>query len=48
VKNGFTVKGFDMSDKQREKAEEAGITPVTTITEVATEVDYIVTALPNT
>ena len=23
VKNGFTVKGFDMSDKQREKAEEA-------------------------
>ena len=47
-KNGFQVKGYDLSEKTLEKAEEMGISRATTIKEVSTEVDYIVTSLPRT
>ena len=48
VKNGFTVKGFDLSEATRNKAKEIGITPCTTIAEVSKDVDFIVTSLPRT
>lgn len=47
-KNGFDVKGYDLSDATLQKAEGMGIKPVTTIKEVSSEVDYIVTSLPKT
>ena len=47
-KNGFEVKGYDLSDATLQKAEGMGIKPVTTIKEVSADVDYIVTSLPKT
>jgi len=48
VKSGFVVKGYDLSEQTLEKAGKMGISPVTTIKEVATDVDYIVSSLPRT
>jgi len=48
AKNGFEVKGYDLSEKSLEKAEKMGITPCTTIKDVASDVDYIVSSLPRT
>ena len=48
VKNGFEVKGFDLSDATLKKAEEMGVSPSTKISDVSTNVDYIVTSLPRT
>jgi len=45
-KNGFAVKGYDLMPEARKIAEEAGISTVDSISKVATDVDYIVTALP--
>mmetsp|Transcript_3520 Transcript_3520/g.4698 ORF Transcript_3520/g.4698 Transcript_3520/m.4698 type:complete len:316 (+) Transcript_3520:34-981(+) len=45
---GFTVKGYDLSPQAREAAQEAGITAVDSIAEASTDVDYVVTALPET
>jgi 3-hydroxyisobutyrate dehydrogenase-like beta-hydroxyacid dehydrogenase len=47
-KNGFEVKGYDLSEATLKKAESMGIKPSTTIKDVSTEVDYIVTSLPRT
>lgn len=47
-KAGFAVKGFDVTPEARQKATEAGITSVETLGEAAQDVDYIVTALPQT
>jgi 3-hydroxyisobutyrate dehydrogenase len=48
VKSGFTVKGFDLSEKTRAEAKEMGISSATSVAEVAADVDYIVTSLPRT
>merc|ERR1711953_308514 len=48
VKNGFTVKGFDVVPEARAAAREAGIPTVETLAECASDVDYVVTALPKT
>ena len=48
VKNGFTVKGFDMSEDVRAKAKEMGIHPTSSIAETSKDVTYIVTSLPRT
>lgn len=48
VKNGFIVKGYDLSEASLKKAEELGIKPSTTIKDVSTDVDFIVTSLPRT
>lgn len=47
-KNGYTVKGYDLMPEARKTAEEAGIPTVDSIEKVATDVDYVVTALPQT
>ena len=44
----YTVKGYDIMPEARAAAEEAGITTVGSLGEAATEVDYVVTALPQT
>lgn len=48
VKNGFEVKGFDLSEQTRTKAKGVGIIPVSTIAEASKDVDFIVTSLPRT
>ena len=48
VKNGFTVKGFDVVPEARAAAREAGIPTVETLAECASDVDFVVTALPKT
>ena len=48
VKNGFTVKGFDVMPDARTAARDAGIPTVETLAECASDVDYVVTALPKT
>jgi 3-hydroxyisobutyrate dehydrogenase len=48
LKKGFEVKGYDISEASLRKAENLGIKPSTTIKDVSTEVDYIVTSLPKT
>jgi len=48
MKNGFEVKGYDISEKSLEKAATLGITPVTSIKEVASDVDFVVSSLPMT
>ena len=47
-KNGFDVKGFDLSESTLKKAEEMGIKPITSLTEVSSDVDFIVASLPKT
>ena len=47
-KNGFEVKGYDLSEATLRKAEDLGITPSTSIKDLASEVDFIVTSLPKT
>ena len=48
VSNGFTVKGYDVVPEARAAASEAGIRTVETLAECASDVDYVVTALPKT
>ena len=48
VKNGFTVKGFDVVPEARSAARDAGIPTVETLAECASDVDFVVTALPKT
>jgi len=48
VKNGFEVKGYDLSEKTLEKAETMGISPVTSVKDVSSDVDFIVSSLPMT
>jgi len=48
VKAGHVVKGFDLSPATLEKCKTMGISPSTTIKDVASGVDYIVTSLPKT
>jgi len=45
-KAGFEVKGYDVSEAGLAKATEAGITAVSCYKEAATDVNFIVTALP--
>lgn len=47
-KNGYSVKAFDITPEARQKATEAGINTVESVAEVSSDVDYIVTALPQT
>jgi len=44
--NGYTVKGYDLMPEARNTANEAGLTTVESIADVAKDVDYIITALP--
>ena len=46
--NGYDVKGYDLMPETRKIAEEAGIRTVDSLASAATDVDYIVTALPQT
>ena len=48
ISNGFTVKGYDVMPEARAAASEAGIPTVDTLAECASDVDYVVTALPKT
>ena len=48
VKNGYSVKGFDLSADARRAAADAGITAVDSIAEASKGVDFVVTALPET
>ena len=48
TKAGYTVKGYDLTDEARQKANEVGVPTVDSIAEACTEVDYVVTALPQT
>jgi 3-hydroxyisobutyrate dehydrogenase len=48
VKGGFTVNGFDLNEKTREKAKERGINPVSSLADAAKDVDFIVMSLPRT
>lgn len=48
VKNGFEVKGFDLSEKTLEKASTMGISPVTSVKDVSSDVDFVVSSLPMT
>ena len=48
VENGYNVKGFDLSPEAREAAAAIGVTPVESLAEVSKDVEYIVTALPQT
>lgn len=47
-KAGFQVHGFDIGDKQKKDAAEAGIHVKNSIKECVADVDFIVTALPKT
>jgi len=47
-KAGFEVKGFDIGEKARKDASEAGIIVKTSLKECVTDVDFIITALPKT
>ena len=46
--NGFNVKGYDLMPEARKTANEAGLETVDSVADVARDVDYIVTALPQT
>ena len=48
VKAGFTVKGFDLSDKAMEGCKDYGVTPAKSIADVSKDVDFVVTSLPKT
>lgn len=48
VKNGFEVKGFDLSQQALDAAKEMGVTPVQSIAEASKNVDFIVSSLPRT
>jgi len=45
---GFNVKGYDIMPEARQEATNEGITAVNSIAEAASDVDYVVTALPKT
>ena len=45
---GFTVKGYDIMPEARQAANNAGLTTVNSLAEAASNVDYVVTALPKT
>ena len=47
-KNGYTVKAYDLMPEARKNASEAGLTVVDSLSEVASDVEYVVTALPAT
>jgi len=48
VKNGFVVKGFDLSQATMDKCVQHGIIPASSTGAAASDVDYIVTSLPKT
>ena len=48
IKNGFNVKGYDVSPEKMTEARDAGITTVDSIAECVTDCDYVMTALPRT
>ena len=45
---GFTVKGYDIMPDVRKAAADSGVTTVDSLAEAASNVDYVVTALPKT
>lgn len=47
-KNGFEVKGYEIGEKQKKVAAEAGTQVVGTIKEAVEDADWIITALPKT
>ena len=47
-KAGWDVKGYDIMPAARQAANDAGITTVDSLAEAASNVDYVVTALPKT
>ena len=48
VKNGFNVKAFDVSSDAVEAAVKTGASKASSIEEASSDVDAIVTMLPNT
>jgi 3-hydroxyisobutyrate dehydrogenase len=47
-KNGFAVKGYDIMPEARKTAEENGIPIAATLGEAVKDVDFVITALPQT
>jgi 3-hydroxyisobutyrate dehydrogenase-like beta-hydroxyacid dehydrogenase len=47
-KNGFDVTGFEIGEKQKENAKQAGTKVASSIAEAVKNADWVVTALPKT